>query len=316
MLIIAVFGTSQAPKASTQVHIDQPCDPIQVGPNGISTRVVSNNEAQWQHLNFASAKSINFSSYTSGASAADNTEKSVCSDIIGVIGHDNLKKREAILLSFTDMTMCKMKPESVQKIIEEGGFSEISSKFRRSHFEIMVSINWKTYSYTFDTNEPGNFLMPYSDKLSFIREQAVTISKRGGGGSISSPQIFPFTKIWVDGIAYSSPVEVSQEGAKPRVGLGFIKGFDWIIDYKRAKVYYRKNENSIELYNPHLYRAELLANKIVIVQTPKLSKLLNVGDVVISVNRKGVTDENVCELFSQLTSSSEWSSLDLEIQRQ
>lgn len=88
--------------------------------------------------------------------------------------------------------------------------------------KIQCRVNYKRKYFTIDLGYPGSLATQ-------------TMSNKTGRGRGN----FEFL-----GTYYRTPV---KEERAARIGVGFLKGFDWVIDFRSKKVYARKNNLPIDL---------------------------------------------------------------------
>ena len=100
------------------------------------------------------------------------------------------------------------------------------------------------------------------------------------------------------------------------MGLDFISGYDWIIDYHRNRVYAKqvttKNYNitEIPLYGVSTHNDSTL----VITRTPFPEKNgYSLGSIINAVNGERVCSENICNLKALLNHTKDWKSLKITI---
>jgi hypothetical protein len=242
----------------------------------------------------------------------------------GLLGIDFLTfdKRGILLINFTNNLLKNLSYEEKNQLISEG-FKEIKSKISfLERIFIYLNINGKEYKMNFDTGNTSNLVLPYKEVKNFQNFPAY--------------HTFGSTHLTVTGLTDSKntnyysdvPVSFGNENVKSglivtenlnlyNVGLSFIKGFDWIIDYKKKKVYYRKNNIEISVDVPKI-------EKGVIAQEGKLKFMLlggefinkyNIGDEIVSVNGEAITTENICEMQNLLNQTKDWDSLNVLVKK-
>ncbi|RZJ30001.1 MAG: hypothetical protein EOO48_06110 [Flavobacterium sp.] len=124
--------------------------------------------------------------------------------------------------------------------------------------------------------------------------------------------IFANKWITVNGINYSSYITARESETESRVGMGFIQGFDWIIDRQHKSVFIKKNGNPIvSQKNVAGYKAEIHNDKLIVVSHDIRYKKFAVGDEITSVNGVLVAKSNICGLLKQLSESEDWKYLDI-----
>ena len=99
------------------------------------------------------------------------------------------------------------------------------------------------------------------------------------------------------------------------IGIEFMKGFDWIINFNKNNVYVKRNTNKIEnVFNRRVaYFARVEKGKLCIILKEKSQTKYNLSDEVVSVNQIKVTSENICELQNLLNKTEDWNTLQLEV---
>ncbi len=105
-------------------------------------------------------------------------------------------------------------------------------------------------------------------------------------------------------------------GKYNNIGLDFIKYFNWIVDYKNKKVFFKRNnipmivQNIIPDYN---YLCMIVDNQLKIITKLKSETKYNVDDQIIAVKGKKVTPENICEMQNLLNSNTDWNTLEIDV---
>jgi len=199
--------------------------------------------------------------------------------------------------------------QAQQKELLAAGFAEIKCRFGKKGFSIFIEIRKGKFKFLFDTSFQNAFSMRFSQKIPFLKGPHQTVE------SASTDFIYNNKCITVNGIHYSSAITVSKSEKTSRVGMGFIKGFDWIIDSQNKKVYIRKNSIGLDSRNRFTlaYAAAISNNRLVIVSRNSRFRKYNIGDVISAVNGIEVTTENLQEMAALLSSTTDWELLALEI---
>lgn len=222
-----------------------------------------------------------------------------------------LRKNSTYILDFENSLLSEISSLTDSEL-QERKFKEIKSIFYRDRLEIVVNINWKDYSFIFDLSYAGTFSHSLDRKL---------LEKLGEGyrynvSRLNLPNaeylVFPFSKIYINKIGYSSALKVGDQ-IENRVGTGFIKGFTWIIDYSKKKVYFKKN--SIALAT-NTFEADLQTGirdeKLTITALKQGLRKFKLGDVITAVNNEYVTSANICHLQDFINSMKNSAELNLK----
>lgn len=101
------------------------------------------------------------------------------------------------------------------------------------------------------------------------------------------------------------------------LGMKFIRNFNWIIDYKNKKVYYKKNMQNEDIsHYKELseYRVDEVDGKLTIT-VKKSDAVHNLKEIIYSVNGELITPQNICEYKKKLNETKDWDNLNVEIKR-
>lgn len=237
---------------------------------------------------------------------------SFCNENYGIIGGDILKDNaNAYLLDFDRNILSAVKAGD-QSFYKIQGFKEIKSVFYRDKIDLIINIGWKDYKFAFD--------LTYSD--AFSHQSNKQLSEKVGDGyfyNFFSPNneqltdyiVFPFAKLYINKVGYSGAITIGNN-IRNRVGTGFLKGFNWIIDYQEKKVYFKKNY--IPLDSNLLsrdYKATVVDGLLRITDARRGSNRYKIGSVVVAIDNIVVTSSNICELQNLLSSIPHWSDLSI-----
>lgn len=245
---------------------------------------------------------------------AKNTPINICADeSIGLIGLDQFHRNSNTThLDFDEMQLCALSEQESYSLLGQG-YREVKSIFYRDKIEIVLSINWQDYKFTFDVNYDGTFSHPAVETLKLSKEYKINYDEISLT-SINVNQvvtIFPFTKVYMNKLGYSAALTLNSN-TNSRVGLGFLKGFNWIIDYKKKKLFCKKNSIAIDsniMANDN--KSSIIGNEILIVRVKHNSRKYLLRAVITSVSGIMVSTNTICELQNILESSSNWDDLQL-----
>ena len=100
------------------------------------------------------------------------------------------------------------------------------------------------------------------------------------------------------------------------MGMGFMKGFNWIVDYKHKKIYAKRltRGESLEMNIAYNYVPKILSGKLIVVLRKAGMTDYNIGDEIISVNGQVVDNNNQCELLQTLIKNHDWKALNVKTQ--
>jgi hypothetical protein len=161
---------------------------------------------------------------------------------IGYLGFDFLEKAATNYhLDFDNGSICS-NVEDIPAFAKSKGYREIKTRFTATGFSIFAKVKWKEYEFAFDTGYTGGYSMCRNDGLPWFKDHHQTIRDSISGSDIGYYATMPVN---FNGINYQPGIAVSESPGR-RVGIGFIKGFNWLIDLRRKKVYVRKSSLPID----------------------------------------------------------------------
>lgn len=236
----------------------------------------------------------------------------------GIIGSAFFKKNSAqnYLFDFDNLIL-----KSSEERFTEKDYSEIKSKFFDNHIAIYLSINGYEEPFLFDT---GNLAYPLiigsdskikpSNYIEYVGSEGIVAS----GNLESNSKYSNENELFLAELKMSAPIcfVSSKMGKYNNMGLDFIKYFNWIVDYKNKKVFFKRNnipmeeQNIIPEYN---YLCMIVDNQLKIITKLKSETKYSVNDQIIAVNNQKVTPQNICEMQSLLNETNDWNTLQIEI---
>lgn len=240
----------------------------------------------------------------------------------GVVGLDVFFKNDLqLFLNFSENSIININEAQKSKIINEG-FQKIKSKCKSKKIFIYLFINNIEYEFKFDTGFSGSFSIPFDSKLDFKDFSSLdyegSLFSTATSTTIGDESFYEKVPVKIGNIKLNSTVLISKSLKNQNVGLKFINGFDWIIDYNNNNVYIRKNSFDIKEKNnenafEYLTKINYTNNELVISAKQKEIKKFNLGDQITSVNNTKVTPENICEMQDLLNKTQDWNTLSLEV---
>ncbi len=247
--------------------------------------------------------------------------KNYCTDTYvwkGVIGSSFFKKSESkiYLFDFDSLTLYNSKTQP-----DEVGFREVKATFFNRHFAVYLNINGNEEPFLFDTGNSAYPLIIGSDSkikpinyTEFLGSEGVVAS----GNLDSNSKYSNENEMFLAELKMSAPIcfVSSKMGKYNNMGLDFIKYFNWIIDYKNKKVFFKRNnvplkeQNIIPEYN---YLCMIVNNQLKIITKLKSETKYNINDQIIAVYDQKVTPQNICEMQNLLNETNDWNTLRIEI---
>lgn len=242
----------------------------------------------------------------------------------GVIGLDVFfKDNNSLYLNFSNNSICNITEN--EKIIKSNeGFYKIKSKCTSNKIFIYITIEGIDYEFKLDTGFSGTFSIPYNIGINFEKYNSLSFEGElfSSATSITKGEERFYEKVPVKlgGFNIESKILVSTTLKNQNAGISFIKGFDWIIDYKNNDIFIRKNNIKIESENnmnafQYMTSIDEDTNKIIVKAKQKSLSQFNLNDEIISVNNEVITNENICEIQNLLNRTPDWSTLKIEIKK-
>jgi hypothetical protein len=229
----------------------------------------------------------------------------------GILGSDlflNVErlKSSILLLSFSDSTLSLLYNNYQSKYLD---FREVKSSFNflgTIRLELTLG-NIKYDDFLFDTGFSNTLMFHDSEEFDKHNDGINLkglVSMDFNGNNFSSAKVYLDTLLFGDSKLL---VNVQNEvGIKDKIlGMEFIKNFDWILDYRNKKVYYKPIRKIESICNEYEFLKDFkfmlgIQNEKIVVETINLkySSSVKLGDVVTKINDVLVTKENICELLS------------------
>lgn len=238
----------------------------------------------------------------------------------GIIGMDFFfDKKTSLLMDFSTNNICNIDAEELSKKLDGNTYTLVKSECKNSQIFIFIVIEGKEYKFKLDTGYSGNIIIPNSETLTFTNPNKIELegSTYQTVSSLTSGKEIYYEKMPVTFGKFNLETKISVSGTikAQNVGIEFIKGFDWIIDYNKNKVYIKRNQTVIpyKFDKNVIYFAKANENGLYVVVKEKNQSKYAIGDQITSINNVKVTPENICEMQELLNDTKDWNTLTLEI---
>lgn len=237
---------------------------------------------------------------------------------VGIIGYDFIENSEyPILLNFETNTI-----EAIENISDFSNYVKSSIKIKKLGSKIIIpfNINGKTVDFLFDTGNSGGFKMKASD-YNEVKQPEITIKALynvASGLTEMRLKTYFENSILFENEKVKYKIMVNDNMHVNTIGIEFIKNYNWIFDFKKGFVYYKKSNNSITQNAFEVPKVNIqcisLNNKLLVGFISNFYQgNLNLNDQIISVNNQLVGPENICEMQTLLNSTQNWENLKLEV---
>ncbi len=238
----------------------------------------------------------------------------------GILGMDVFfDKKLSIQIDFSNNKLCNISDVQIQDLLNDKNYHLIKSVCKRSQIIIFVTIEGKEYPFKLDTGYSGNIIIPYSPELKFKNTNSIELNgflyQTASSNTYGKEILYEKMPVSFGDFEFETKISTSTSIKAQNIGIEFIKGFDWIIDYNNNKVYIKRNQNKI--YNQFSrkisYYSKSIKNNLLITTKEKSQTKFNLNDRIVSVNNQKVTPENICEMQDLLNKTEDWDTLKLEV---
>lgn len=253
--------------------------------------------------------------------AAVNMPQSLCTKsenrLLGVLGMDLFFHQEkALLMSFSNGNLRLLDSPEAIATLEKEGYVLLASQFKRNAVYVAAKIENQPVWFKLDSGFEGTMAVPYSAKNNFqnpLKTVYEGSAFQTAMGRTNGREVFynkmPFA---LGEFTNQQQCVESSSIKKPLLGIRFMRGFDWLFDFKNKKIYAKRTalqipENFTNLYP---YQAEA-GDKLRISLKSVKAKPFKLGDEILAVNGQKVTAENRCALQKLLNSTPNWDQLEL-----
>lgn len=238
----------------------------------------------------------------------------------GIIGMDFFfDQKTALQLDFSTNTIANISDKDLSKKIALKNYMLLPSECKNNQIFIFITIEGKMYRCKLDTGYSGNIIIPESDKVVFQNPDKMellgTAYQTASSYTVGKETYYEKMPVTIGKIEVFSKVSVSSSIKAQNIGIEFMKGFDWIIDYNNNKVYVNRNQQTIaSTFDKKIqYFAKVMDNQLQILLKEKSKNQYAVGDQIVSVDGVKVTSENQCSLQDLLNSTENWNTLQVEV---
>lgn len=224
-------------------------------------------------------------------------------------------KEKGLLIDFQSAEICTLSEVQLEECKNSAGFMEVKSKFSGSELFICINIGWKDYFFKFDMDYQGTFIMKKHSRLKFQylpheRYEVLDIHDL----TASESSYYKHRSVRLNNINYNTAIWLN-ESQNQSVGVGFLKGFNWIIDFKNKTVRAQKNAVSIDIedFSAKDYTARAIGNMLCVTSRNLRGDKFNVGDRISAIEGIELNPRNICDFEILLRQTERWDKLKIEI---
>lgn len=229
----------------------------------------------------------------------------------GIVGFEEFRKRfPRCHINFDKLEICTIKRDEVDRYAADG-YQKISADFRADGIYVTVLLRRKKYELKLDTGFTGGIAMSAIDAKPFEKDRCQHYESQSGEFAV-----YPNKWITFGSHYYNTAVVVTNDNVS-RLGMGIIKGFNWMINFDRRELYVRKNTLGLDAENTFpSFQVGVTQSGLVVTSKSKTSRQISLGDIVTKVNGVPVTSENICEMKQMLNGKPDWDRVDIQTETQ
>lgn len=234
-------------------------------------------------------------------SIASFNESDCAMNGIASIGWDCLRGN-AWHFDLDAMRLCKVNRDGI-RLFEKNGYTKVPAKITSENISVELEVRRQRHSVKLDFWFDGMLMLKSDPDLPFFKEGHSIM--RTIGGNIRE---YPNMAVKFDETFYSGSVLLGDDN---KVGIGFIKGFNWLVDMRTRSIYIKKNNHSID-------SGSTVKNKVVVKSgaltiTASGSSRFSPGDVIAKIDSEPVTANNACQWAARLNETSSWQNFAIEL---
>ena len=228
-----------------------------------------------------------------------------CNNAFGLIGPE-IFENKIIMLDFQKHIISQINDLKLNDI---ANYTKAKIKdYDGYYFILEIIIDGKPYEAKFDTGCPYDLILKAEDFNAIKKNNYTSFFKSGDtieNLNISKNEI-GFNQTDKDSYFIKSHRFIKRN----LIGVSFIKNYNWIIDYKKGNIYFKK----IKSNEPHINneRCIIFNKKILLYETVNKASLENLNNQILSVNSIKIGAENICEIQDLLNETEDWSKLKIE----
>lgn len=242
-------------------------------------------------------------------------------DYDGIIGFDIFKLAgQPILLDFENNTISVLPTE-----YKTTGFIKINGKVATGldrKITIPLKIDGVETSFTLDTGNNSGIVIPSKKDFLSADKLVTTIEMLiGTANRTEKNKMKYYENVSVkneNGINETVFVSSLPNLIDNLIGMGFIKHYNWILDFNSGAIYIKKISDfeTIDYKKNILVNFKLkcfsLNNKLLVgAKNLSINSPYDVGDEIISIGDKKITSQNICEIEDLINKTEDWSLLNL-----
>lgn len=226
-------------------------------------------------------------------------DKNYCFSSYGFLGPETFEN-QTIAIDFKENKIYKTETSNNQLAdYEKLKVTDFDGYF----FYIEVLVNNVKIPVKLDTGNPFDLVL--TDKYFKKSNKDIFLSYQKGSKSTSNGLADLKMNNYSDSILIKSTPKVKRN----LLGVGFMKNYNWILDYKNGNVYAKKITKNKPKY--FFNKSFIENNKLFYGETYQKEKRDWLGKEIVSVGKIKVTPENSCEMQNLINQTEDWGQLEL-----
>jgi len=234
----------------------------------------------------------------------------------GILGLDAfVNSRTPVLLDYENSVVM-----TLEKSPDLNEYVGVDIEIKDNKILLNANINNVKTQLLFDTGSDAYIMLnqnPFFDEPEDLAYETGIITA-------NNVQSYPLNKVYanqsisVGGILNDNNlISVVRSFNANGVGIQFIKNYNWIIDFKKKKVYAKKikdfNSSSfIEKLTSVKYKVMATNGHLIIFHKKDPANKFKVGDEIVSVDGTIVSKANICEFQDLLNANNNWDKFKIE----
>lgn len=239
-----------------------------------------------------------------------------CDSIKGVFSPYNfIQEGKIIEINFSENFI------KISDSVDVSNFKQVEAEFSKvGYLKISLRLNNKKEWFIFDTGADLPLICTQRIMNRNPNSKYLTINNLSYTNNIQNNirEINIYKNIQFLMGNYKGLVDVSSgmEVSNNIMGLMFIKRFNWIIDAKNKRVFFKERDNDrVFSASSRQYYCKNYKNLLVISAKNKNNKDFQLGDQIISVNNTLVAKDNLCDIQNYLNNTTDWSTIKIKTQK-
>jgi len=237
----------------------------------------------------------------------------------GILGLDAFfNHHEVLKMDFTSNEICNINSKELETTLQSARFVRIKSKCKSNQVYVIMQFEGKDYQLLLDTGFSGTIIFSDDKKLRFSNQNKMVLEgqmyKTISGETKGCETFYERMPTVFADQSFETKINVSTSIKGQNVGFGFIRCYDWLIDYENNKVYVRRNQNPMASnFNRKISYYAKAGERLTIMTKEISQEKYQIGDEITTVNGTKVTPENSCEMQDLLNKTEDWNTLQLEV---